>query len=141
MIGILKMNMAEITDGITVLARHIPANVCWDKGLSFFSSDCEFQQVGTWGYDAGKTLQAHVHKNVPRTIDRTQEVLFVKQGKIEAEIFDTSDVKVAVIEVCAGDILILLEGGHGYRILEDDTQVLEIKNGPYVGANDDRRRI
>ena len=40
-----------------------------------------------------------------------------------------------------GDTLILLRGGHGYKVLEDGTQVLEIKNGPYVGAEKDRRRI
>lgn len=43
--------------------------------------------------------------------------------------------------VKAGDILILLECGHGYKILEDNTKVLEIKNGPYLGADVDRRRI
>jgi hypothetical protein len=40
-----------------------------------------------------------------------------------------------------GDILILLQGGHGYEILEDGTQVLEVKNGPYIGADLDRRRF
>ena len=40
-----------------------------------------------------------------------------------------------------GDILILLTGGHGYEILTEGTQVLEVKNGPYVGAEADRRRL
>ena len=40
-----------------------------------------------------------------------------------------------------GDVVILLRGGHGYDIIEDGTQVLEIKNGPYLGAEVDRRRI
>ena len=35
----------------------------------------------------------------------------------------------------------LLECGHGYTILSDDTKVIEIKNGPYLGADVDRRRI
>ena len=35
----------------------------------------------------------------------------------------------------------LLRGGHGYEILEDGTQVLEVKNGPYLGPDVDRRRL
>lgn len=64
-----------------------------------------------------------------------------EQEKIRAFIFNTNDVKVAEIDVCTGDIIILLRGGHGYSIIEDDTQVLEVKNGPYLGAEVDRRRI
>ena len=37
--------------------------------------------------------------------------------------------------------MICLEGGHGYEILEDNTRVLEIKNGPYPGPEKDRRRL
>ena len=47
----------------------------------------------------------------------------------------------ADLEVNVGDVIILLRGGHGYDILDDDTEVLEIKNGPYVGSDLDRRRI
>jgi len=39
------------------------------------------------------------------------------------------------------ETLILLKGGHGYEILEDGTRVLEVKNGPYPGAEVDRRRL
>ena len=35
----------------------------------------------------------------------------------------------------------MLRGAHGYDILENGTQVLEVKNGPYVGAELDRKRI
>jgi len=45
------------------------------------------------------------------------------------------------IEVSEGEILILLNSGHGYKILEDNTKVIEIKNGPYLGAEVDRRRF
>lgn len=135
------MAITEITEGALVLARHIPAADAWGDGLKFFSPDGDYQQVGTWGYGAGKTLLAHSHNEVPRTVPWTQEVLYVRAGRIRAEIFDTRDARVATLEACAGDILVLLRGGHGYRILEDGTQVLEIKNGPYVGADADRRRL
>lgn len=131
----------EIKEGELVLARHIPATAAWKDGLNFFSNDDDFIQVGIWGYGAGKELKAHIHNEVKREVLWTQEVLFVRNGKLRANIFDTQETKVAELEVNAGDVIILLRGGHGYDILEEGTQVLEIKNGPYVGPDRDRRRL
>jgi hypothetical protein len=131
----------EIKEGELVLARHIPAGVAWRDGLNFYSSDSDFIQVGIWGYEAGRKLKAHIHNEVSREVLWTQEVLFVRSGKIRANIFDTTEQKVAELIVDQGDIIILLRGGHGYDILADGTQVLEIKNGPYVGPDLDRKRF
>jgi hypothetical protein len=133
--------LVEIKEGDLILARHIAAEVAWRDGLNFFSPDGDFIQVGTWGYGTGKELKAHIHNEVRREVLWTQEVLFVRKGRLRANIFDTKQNKVAELYVEAGDIIILLRGGHGYDILEDGTQVMEIKNGPYVGADADRRRI
>ena len=133
--------VVEIKEGDLVLARHIPAAAVWQDGLNFFSDDGDFIQVGVWGYGAGKELKAHIHNEVKREVLWTQEVLFVRTGKLCANVFNTREEKVAELEVSAGDVIILLRGGHGYDILEDNTQVLEIKNGPYVGPDLDRRRF
>ncbi len=133
--------VVEIKEGDLVLARHIPASAAWKDGLNFFSQDEDFIQVGVWGYGAGKELKAHIHNEVKREVLWTQEVLFVRTGKLQANIFDTNEAKVAELEINAGDVIILLRGGHGYDIIEDGTQVLEIKNGPYVGPDQDRRRF
>ena len=133
--------MIEIKDEDIVLARYVPAEIAWKDGLSFFSEDDDFIQVGTWGYDSPKELLAHTHNEVIRHVSWTQEVIFVKNGKIKSEIYNLSRKKVKEIICSAGDIIILLRGGHGYHILEDNTQVLEVKNGPYVGADKDRVRF
>ncbi len=131
----------EIREGELVLARHVPAIATWKDGLNFFSQDEDFIQVGIWGYGLGKELKAHIHNEVKREVLWTQEVLFVRAGKLKANIFNTKGIKVAELKVNKGDVIILLRGGHGYDILEDGTQVLEIKNGPYVGPNLDRKRL
>ena len=131
----------EIKEGDLVLARHIPGTAAWQDGLNFFSQDEDFIQVGIWGYGADKELKAHIHNEVKREVLWTQEVLFVRTGKLRANIFDTNENKVAELQVNTGDVIILLRGGHGYDILEDGTQVLEIKNGPYVGPDLDRKRL
>jgi hypothetical protein len=135
------MTVREVCDGEIVLARYIPADAAWNDGLAFFSNDEDFIQVGTWQYPAGKQLLAHIHNECTRTVLWTQEALLVRKGKLLAKIYDTSEELVEKITVSAGDIIILLRGGHGYEIIEDGTQVLEIKNGPYVGADADRRRL
>lgn len=132
--------MREFKDGSIVLARLINESDI-KEGLNFFSQDEEFIQVGFWHYERGKKLLAHRHNHAPREVAFTQEVLFIKNGKIRAKIYDLNDAQVAEFEAKSGDILVMLNGGHGYEILENDTQVLEIKNGPYLGADIDRRRL
>lgn len=135
------MSINEIKKGGVVLARHISSEFAWGEGLSFFSGDTEFVQVGSWGYNKGKELLAHSHNEVSREVRWTQEVLYIRKGAIKANIYDAEDNKVSELTAYEGDILILLMGGHGYEIIEDGTQVLEVKNGPYLGAETDRRRL
>jgi len=138
----LKMaELIEVKEGELVLARFVPARLAWQSGLNFFSNDIDYQQVGTWRYDEGKKLLAHSHNEVARDVMWTQEVLYIRRGRIKAQIYDTKDIKIIEIEAGEGDIIILIRGGHGYEILQDDTQVLEVKNGPYLGADIDRRRL
>jgi hypothetical protein len=134
------MSVYEVKEGDTVLARHVTSEE-WSKGLKFFSNERDFVQVGIWGYDSGKRLLAHTHNKVPREVGYTQEVLYIRKGRVAARIFNSKRELVAEREVREGDIITLMYGGHGYRILEDDTQVLEVKNGPYVGADRDRVRF
>lgn len=135
------MTIREIKEGKLILARHIPAADAWGSGLNFFSQDSEYVQVGSWGYSAGKELLAHSHNELKREVLWTQEVLYIRKGRIRADIYDTSNLKVAELIGEQGDLLILLIGGHGYVILDEGTQVLEVKNGPYLGADIDRRRL
>lgn len=135
------MAVKEVMQGDMVLARYIPADDAWQDGLSFFSADEDYIQVGTWGYDSGKELLAHTHNQVERVVLWTQETLYIRKGRIQVQVYDTDEVLVAEWPAAEGDIVILLRGGHGYHILEEGTQVLEVKNGPYVGADKDRRRL
>lgn len=134
------MKTEKIRDGDLILAIVIRDEV-WEEGLNFVSSDEDYQQVGIWGYDKGKKLAPHIHLIVPREVLRTQEVVFVKEGRIRADIYTEKEEFLKSVELVRGDFIVLLNGGHGYEILEDNTRVLEVKNGPYVGANKDRKRI
>lgn len=132
--------MREIVKNGIVLARHISV-VDFDDGLSFFSKDEEFIQVGAWRYDLGKYIKPHIHNEFPRITNRTYEMLYVISGELEAIIYDLDKEPVETLVVKTGEALILLGCGHGYTITEDNTKVLEVKNGPYFGTEKDRDRF
>ena len=134
------MKTTKIMDGNLVLAI-IVRDADWEDGLNFISSENDYQQVGTWGYNRGQKLSPHIHLIEPREVRRTQEVIFVKSGCIRVSIYTEKEEFLKSVELKKGDTIVLLNGGHGYEILEDDTKVLEIKNGPYVGAEKDRKRL
>ena len=132
--------MKIIKHNDTRLALHYTEDDIKD-GLGFFSEDSEFIQVGTWRYDAGKKLQNHNHFIVERDVNRTQEAIVVLRGSLLARVYDEDDNLIDEVTVSAHEGMIMLAGGHGYDILEDDTIVIETKNGPYPGAEVDRRRF
>ena len=134
------MKTEKIVSGDLVLAIVIRGDD-WEEGLNFVSSDEDYQQVGVWGYDKGRKLGPHIHLIEPRQALRTQEVVHVRQGRIRADIYTEQRKFFTSVELGSGDTIILLNGGHGYEILEDNTKVLEVKNGPYPGPEKDRERI
>ena len=133
--------MHEIEKDGKILARHItPDDI--KPGLISLTNDNEFLQVVAWGhYEKGKYLQDHWHNEFERIASRTYEAVYVVKGAIEARIFDLDCVPVETFAVHQGELLILLESAHGYTILEDDTTVLEIKNGPFMGVEKDKTKF
>ena len=130
----------EIVHNGKVVARKIDAD-SWSEGLGFYSQESEYLQVGTWNYNEGKQLQRHVHNELDRVCSRTHEVLYIRAGSLRATIYSDDHQVLGEFVLNANDALILLDCGHGYEILEDKTKVIEIKNGPYLGADKDRRRF
>lgn len=122
-----------------LLAYTIPAEP--PAGLTPHSTDTDFIQALHWRYDAGKKLQAHEHLHVPREAVRTQEVIVVLRGRVRTTVYDTKRQLIGMAEIGPGEAMAMLHGGHGYEILENDTRVLELKNGPYPGAEKDRVRF
>jgi mannose-6-phosphate isomerase-like protein (cupin superfamily) len=96
------------------------------------------QQVGFVVYSAGGEIVRHVHRPLQRHIVGTSEVLVVKKGRCQIDIYNDDRDLVATRELRAGDIILIVGGGHGFRIRED-TVFLEIKQGPYTGLDEKER--
>ena len=95
-------------------------------------------QVGFIVYAAKGEIPRHVHRPLKREIVGTSEVLLVKQGRCQIDIYNDDRELVATRELRRGDVMAMVGGGHGFRMLED-TVFLEIKQGPYTGLDEKER--
>jgi len=62
----------------------------------------------------------------------------VQRGRCLMDIYNDGRELVATRELQAGDVMLIVGGGHGFRMLED-TVFLEIKQGPYTGLEEKER--
>jgi hypothetical protein len=62
----------------------------------------------------------------------------VKKGRCVIDIYNDDRELVVSRELIEGDVVILINGGHGFRMIED-TVLLEIKQGPHVSQDEKER--
>jgi len=124
------------SDGKT-LAYIIRAEACPSR-TQFVTPELLNFQVGFVAYPKDGEIPRHVHRPLRRQITGTSEVLLVKKGRCEVDIYSEERELAATRELRTGDVLLLVGGGHGFRLLEDTT-LLEIKQGPYTGLDEKER--
>jgi uncharacterized protein with PhoU and TrkA domain len=93
------------------------------------------QQVGFIVYPKGSVIARHTHKQLERHIIGMAEVVVVRSGHVEIEIYDDALNLVTARDLYEGDVVLMVGGGHGFQVKED-TVLLEIKQGPYLGKDD-----
>lgn len=109
-----------------------------EPGIHFVTPPDLSQQLAYISHPAGKTIEAHFHNPVPREVHYSQEVLFIRKGRLRVDIYgaDCCYVESRILE--AGDTILLISGGHGFEVLEE-VEMIEVKQGPYVGEDDKTR--
>lgn len=117
---------------------HIVRAVRSASRTEFITDPQDKQQVGFIVYPQGGIIPRHVHRPYVRQVVGMSEVLLVRQGRMEADFYsdDKQYLESRILE--QGDLLVLISGGHGFRCLED-TVLLEIKQGPYIGPDEKER--
>ena len=113
----------------------------WVEGLNFITPDSLFLQVGSWWYQKGKKLDSHIHKEFDRVSSRTQEMTYVKSGSMKVTLYDEEMQYFDEFILMEGDLAVFAYGGHGYEILEDNTKIIESKNGPYFDVATDKTKF
>ena len=102
-----------------------------DNGIYFHTADEDLLQVGKHIHSAGKKIRAHRHLPVKiETYQPPQEVLYIEKGAVKVIFYSNEGAELASRVVHSGDILLLINGGHAFEML-DPTVMIEIKQGPY----------
>jgi hypothetical protein len=107
-------------------------------GIHFFTSNELSQQLAYMNHSKGKLIDPHVHNPVLREVQYTQEVLFIKSGKLRVDFYSNEQEYLMSRVLSKGDVILLMTGGHGFEVLED-LQMFEVKQGPYAGNQDKTR--
>ena len=106
-----------------------------EEKTTFLTPDEAIQQVGFVVHPAGAEVKRHYHLPLERAIVGTPEVLVVRRGRCEMTVYDDDQQLAESRELSAGDVMVMVGGGHGFRMLED-TVLLEVKQGPYFGTDE-----
>lgn len=110
------------------------------EGIQFFTPDYFSQQLAYMNRPAGYVIAPHVHNPVPREVQFTKEVLFIKSGKVRVDFYDDAQNYLESRILNKGDVILLAFGGHGFEMLET-SEIIEVKQGPYAGEADKTRFI
>lgn len=109
-----------------------------EPGIHFLTPDALSQQLAYMRHPQGKIIEPHVHNPVSRSVQFTQEVLFIRRGKLRVDFYDNDRKYIDSRILLTGDVILLATGGHGFEVLEE-IEMIEVKQGPYAGDQDKTR--
>ena len=130
-----SMDILEIRDSnLDLLALVIRANAKAD-GVHFLTEPEKEMQLGLMTRGVNEPVQLHKHNSVSRNILGTQEVLLIRSGRAKVSVWGEDFETNHVFTLEKGDVVLLLKGAHQIEFLET-TELLEIKQGPYIAHLD-----
>jgi hypothetical protein len=126
-----------ITDKGVTLAMLLRTNY-QAEGIKFFTPNDFSQQLAYMRRPEGYVIAPHVHNAVPREVQFTKEVLLIKSGKVRVDFYDEGQNYLESRILNQGDVILLAFGGHGFEMLKE-SEIIEVKQGPYAGEADKTR--
>lgn len=104
-------------------------------GIESFTPSTFSQQLGYMNRPAGHVVAPRVRRPVLREVSYTNEVLFIRRGRLRVDFYTAGARYIESTMLMRGDIILLVEGGHGFEMLEP-TEIIEVKQGPDLGDTD-----
>ena len=105
------------------------------NGIEFFTDDEDTMQIGYMQRQENYEIKPHRHNSVARTVHLTQEVLFLKSGKVRVDFYDHDEIYIKSSILNQGDVILLIDGGHGFKMIAS-SEIIEVKQGPFLGDLD-----
>ena len=106
--------------------------------VDFITPNSYSLQLACMNRPKGNRVQEHIHLNIKREINNTQEVLVFRKGSAKVDFYTQEKKYLGSENVQAGDIVLFAQGGHGLEFGEE-TDVIEIKQGPYFDIEEKQK--
>jgi len=130
------MGLEVVAYGGVRYAEIIRADVKVDKTTFFSPAESSFQ-FGLLAHDAGFEEPPHYHREFERPIRDLQQMFVVQRGVVAVQLFSDDGKLLREVELRAGDAIVLIQGVHAIRVIED-MQCISVKQGPFLGADYDK---
>lgn len=120
--------MEKIIYNNTLIAIRIKS---FKNGVTSLTDPSEPLQLVIHKRSTNEYTKAHTHAPKRRITEKLQECLVVIKGKIKIDFYTPDKKYFKSIYLSPGEVIILMNGGHGIHILKD-SEIIEIKNGPFI---------
>jgi hypothetical protein len=107
-------------------------------GRTDFTESKSLLQVASLLFKRNQEIERHKHLPLFRETEGTSEIWIVIKGKFEVSIYDFDATLIEQFIISKKHLVIFYSGGHSLRSLQSKSELLEIKNGPYFGAEADK---
>jgi hypothetical protein len=104
---------------------------------TFYSPPESSFQFGLLAHKAGFVEPPHYHKPITRTINDLQQMFIVQRGVVAVRLYSDRGDLLREIAMHTGDAIVLIHGVHAIRVLED-MQCISVKQGPFLGTEQDK---
>ena len=105
------------------------------NGINFFTENNSTQQFGYMKHKKNYVIKPHQHNIRLTKILMTTEVIILFKGILRVDFCDNKKIYLFSKKIFGEDIIMLLNGGHGFKVL-NDVEMLEVKQGPYKLSRD-----
>jgi len=117
------------------------AQVIWaDTRVSqttFFSPPESSFQFGLLAHEAGFVEAPHFHREIQREINDLQQMFVVQRGVVAVQLYSDDKKLLKEVVLRAGDAIVLIHGVHAIKVVED-MQCISVKQGPFLGTENDK---
>ena len=105
------------------------------KGVKFFTPNTDNFQIGLMSHVKNHEIKPHYHLIKKRIIKQMSELLIIFSGQLKVFFYNKKMNKEKSTILNEKDMILLIRGGHGFKVLKK-IQMLEIKQGPFLGDKD-----
>ena len=105
------------------------------KGIEFFTASNLNMQIGLMGHSKNHIIKPHFHINRKKIIKQMSELLIIFSGQLKIYFYDKKKLRDKSLILNKKDMILLISGGHGFKVLKK-LEMLEIKQGPFIGEKD-----